>query len=119
MNNITGKQWLQILGSAISGLITGAALLQTLLGQDLALKAVAILGVANIILGSVVTSISGQAQLIKDVAAMPGIEKITVNQNANQTVAQVAVSSAPDARKVEALPSVEATVSNIAQGTKP
>lgn len=88
--NITSKQWFQIISGAISGLITGAALLQTLVGQDIALKIVAVLGIANIILSSVGATLSGQANLVRDVAAMPGVEKVTVNASANQVLAQVA-----------------------------
>jgi len=90
---ITSKQWFQIVSGVISGLITGAALLQTLFGQDLTIQIVAGLGILNIILSSVGTVLSGQASLVRDVAAMPGVERISVNTNATQALAQVATDS--------------------------
>ena len=73
--NITSKQWFQIITSVIGGLTTGAALLQTLFGQALTIQIVAVLGIANIIMGSVGAALSGQASLVRDVAAMPGVGK--------------------------------------------
>lgn len=112
--NITSKQWFQIISGAISGLITGAALLQQLVGQTVALQIVAGLGIANIILSSVGTALSGQAGLVKDVAAMPGVDKITVNANATQSLASVAVAS--DQPKVAASQGSLQEVATIAKG---
>jgi len=114
--NITAKQWFQIVSGIVSGLITGAALLTTLFGQDLSLKIVAGLGVFNIIVNSVGTSVSGQANLVKDVAAMPGVESILVNSKANQTLAQAAVSESLDTAKIEPITSAAAQVQQIAKG---
>jgi len=96
MLNIQPKQWIQILSGSIGGLITGAALLNPLFGEALSLKIVAALGIINILLGSIGTALSGQAQLVKDVAAMPGVEKITINASANPTLAAVAVDPTAD-----------------------
>lgn len=112
--NLTSKQWFQIISGIISGLITGAALMQTLFGQDLTIKIVAGLGIFNIILSSVGTAVSGQANLVRDVAAMPGVEKITVNTNASQSLAQVAVD--PDQTKVGPIPGTRDAVSAVAKG---
>ena len=94
--NITPKMWFQIVSGIISGLITGAALLQTLFGQDLTLKIVAGLGVAGIVLNSIGAAFSTQTSQIKDVLAMPGVERITVNAQANQPLAAVAIDPAVD-----------------------
>jgi hypothetical protein len=96
MLNIQPKQWFQIVSGSVSGLITGAALFQQLLGQEAALMVVAGLGIVNIVISSVGTALSGQAQLVRDVAAMPGVEKITVNAQANPTLAAVAVDQTVD-----------------------
>lgn len=90
MNGLTSKQWFQIISGINGGLITGAALLQTLFGPDLSLKIVAGLGVLGIIINSVGTALSGQASLVKDVAAMPGVDRVAVNANASPALAQVA-----------------------------
>ncbi len=96
MLNIQPKQWFTIVSGFVSGLITGAALLNPLFGTAVSLKIVAGLGIANILLNSVSTALTGQAQLVKDVAAMPGVEKISVNEKANPTLAAVAIDPAVD-----------------------
>ena len=84
MESITSKQWFQIVSGINGGLITGAALLQTLFGQDITLKIVAVLGIIGIIINSVGAVLSGPdspATQIKNVAALPGVEQIRVNVN--------------------------------------
>lgn len=112
--NLTSKQWFQIISGVISGLITGAALMQTLFGQDLTIKIVAGLGIFNIILSSVGTAVSGQGSLVKDVAAMPGVEKVEVNAKANPTLASLAIDPAVD--KIAPIPAALIEVTKTAQG---
>jgi hypothetical protein len=94
--NVTSKQWFQIISGIISGLITGAALLNPLFGETHALQIVSVLGISNIVLSSIGTAFSGQGNLVKDVLAMPGVEKINIGAQANQTLAQLAVDPAVD-----------------------
>ncbi len=94
MGNLNWKLILGILSSINGGLITGAALLQTLFGQDLTIKVVAVLGIAQIIVSSVQSSLSTQASLVRDVASMPGVTRISINEQANSTLAQVATDPA-------------------------
>lgn len=92
--NVSPKQWYQIITGIISGLITGAALMQTLLGQDLTIKIVAGLGILNIIVSSVGTALSGAdspATQIRNVAALPGVERISINEKATNGVAMAAL----------------------------
>lgn len=96
MLNIQPKQWISIISGSVSGLITGAALLNPLFGQELSLKIVAGLGVLNIVINSISTALTGQAQLIKDVANMPGVERVEINAKANPTLAAVAVDPTVD-----------------------
>lgn len=113
--NITSKQWFQIISGSISGLITGAALLQPLFGQDLTIDIVAGLGIANIILSSVGATLSGQANLVRDVAAMPGVARVSLDGQAGAALAQVAID--PAQPKVGAVsPDVRAALQNIAKG---
>lgn len=112
MSNITAKQWVQIVQGLIGGLVTGAALMQTLLGQDLTIKIVAGLGILNIIVSSVAAPFTGQGATIKEVAAMPGIEKITVNSQANSTLATLAVD--PANSKIGATPAALESVQKTA-----
>lgn len=112
--NFTSKQWFQIVSGVNGGLITGAALLQTLFGQDLTLKIVAALGIIGIIINSVGTAVSGQGNLVRDVAAMPGVERITVNTSASQALAQVATD--PAQAKVGTTPQDRPAVMATAKG---
>ena len=94
MESITSKQWFQIVSGINGGLITGAALLQTLFGQDITLKIVAVLGIIGIIINSVGAVLSGPdspATQIKNVAALPGVEQIRVNASATNGVAAAAI----------------------------
>ena len=109
---MTSKQWFQIISGINGGLITGAALLQTLFGQDLTIKIVAGLGIFGIILNSVGAALSGpdsQATQVKNVLAMPGVERIGVNAQATPELAAVAVD--PKQPKIGAVtPDVRATL---------
>lgn len=109
---ITSKQWFQIISGSISGLITAGALFTSLFGQDMTLKIIASLGLVNIILSSVGAALSGQSGLVKDVAAMPGVESIKVNSSASSALATLAVDPAQD--KVSPTQSAEAAVQKTA-----
>jgi hypothetical protein len=97
MGGITSKQWFQIISGINGGLITGAALLQTLFGQDLTIKIVAGLGIFGIILNSVGAAVSGpdsQDTQVKNVLAMPGVSRIAVNAQASPELAALATDPA-------------------------
>lgn len=111
---ITSKQWFQIISGIISGLITGAALLNPLFGETLALQIVSVLGIINIVLSSVGTALSSQGSLVKDVLAMPGVEKVTVGVQANQTLAQIAID--PALNKIAPAQGAQAIVAATATG---
>jgi hypothetical protein len=110
--DLTSKQWFQIVSGVNGGLITGAALLQTLFGQDLTLKIVAVLGIIGIIINSVGTVLSGPdspGTQIKNVAALPGVARVLVNANATNGVAAAAID--PTQPKVGAItPDVRASL---------
>lgn len=112
---ITSKQWFQIISGIISGLITGAALFNPLFGETLALQIVSVLGIGNIVLSSVGTALSSQGNLVKDVLAMPGVEKINVGTQANQTLAQIALDPAID--RISPTREAQAAVTATAAGT--
>lgn len=85
---------LQIIGIilAINGALTGAtAQLTDLFGQVAAHDIVSVASLGSAILGGIITSMSGQGSQVRNVLAMPGIEKITVNAQANQTLSSIAV----------------------------
>lgn len=108
---MTLKQWLQILqiiSNVVSGLITGAALLTTLFGQEFALQFVAVLGIFNIVISSIVTSTSGQGATVKEVLAMPGVDKIDVNEKASAVLTAIAVD--PNVSKISLTPTAKVSV---------
>lgn len=114
---MTSKQWFQVISGTISGLITAGALFTTLFGQDMTLKIIACLGLINIVLSSVGAAVSGpdsQSTQIRNVLAMPGVEKIDVNEKASQTLASMAVNPVID--KIGPTASAETKVTAIAKG---
>jgi hypothetical protein len=88
------KLILNIVSSINGGLITGAALLQTLIGQDLTIKVVAALGVCQIIISSVNSQLSTQVNQIASVAAIPGVSRVAINEQASPAIAQAATDPA-------------------------
>jgi len=89
--NLTPLQWIGII-LAVNGALTGAtAQLTDLFGPTIAKDIVSVASLASAILGGIITSMSGQAAQVKSVLAMPGVEKVTVNAQANQTLASMAV----------------------------
>jgi hypothetical protein len=96
--NLTGKQILSIVAAVVSALMLATTQLTDIFGPSVAKSIVSVAALTNMILNSVVVALTGQATLVKDVAAMPGVEKITVNSGANQVLA--AVASDPQVSKV-------------------
>jgi hypothetical protein len=109
------KLLLNILSSVNGGLITGAALFNPLVGQDMALKIISVLGLCQIIVSAINSNLSTQANTIKEVRAMPGVDKVLVNENANQVLAQIATD--PTEPKVGAsTPAVREVLKETAKG---
>lgn len=75
---------------------------------------VSVSGFVSGILGVVLSFATGQAQQVKAVQDMPGVEKIVVNTQANQTLAQLAID--PEQDKVEVAPGAEKVVASTAKG---
>lgn len=88
--NLTGKQWLSIVAAVVSALMLATTQLTDIFGPTMAKSIVSVAALANMVLNSVVAALTGQANLVRDVAAMPGVESINVNKSANQALAAVA-----------------------------
>ena len=110
--NLTRNQIVGIIMVVLGVLTTSTAQLNDLLGPHLAKDLVSIAGMINTALAGVVTLMSGQTTQIKDVQAMPGVEKIVVNSSANAALATLAVD--PQQEKIEAQPSSEVAVQKTA-----
>lgn len=106
--NLNGKQAISIIIAVLSVLMISGAQLNDLIGSTASKTVVSLAGLLNMILGSVMAAISGQSNLVRDVAAMPGVERISINAQANPTLASVAVdplqtkvgATTPDVRTV-------------------
>lgn len=112
--NLNGKQILAICGAVLSVLIVSTTQLTDLFGAGVAKTVISTAGLVNMILNAVTVAISSQGSLVKDVVAMPGVEKIQVNTQANQTLAQIATD--PLQPKVGTKPEDRAQVIGIATG---
>ena len=98
MIKLNGKQIIQIIGVIISVLMVSSAQLTDLMGPGVAKYIVTIAGLANMILQGITVALTTQSAQVKDVAAMPGVEKITVNASASPALATLAVD--PNQNKV-------------------
>lgn len=90
---------LQIIGIVLvinGALIGSAAQLTDLFGPLTAKYIISIASLGNSIFGGIVTLISGQGAQIKNVLAMPGVENISVNKQANAALAAIAVDPTQD-----------------------
>lgn len=115
MGNLTGKQVLSIVVAILSVLMISTAQLTELLGPTIAKTIVTVAGLSNTIISSIVAALSGQASLVQDVRSMPGVERIEVNEKANQTLAKLAIDPLED--KIEVAPKAMPTVTRTAEGT--
>jgi hypothetical protein len=88
--NITGKQWLSIIAAVVSALMLATTQLTDIFGPSVAKTVVSVAALLNLVINSVVAGVTGQGSLVRDVAAMPGVERITVNSSATQALAAVA-----------------------------
>jgi hypothetical protein len=101
---------LVVLG-VISG---GSAQLTDLVGPLITKSMVAAASLATSIISGWMVVLTGQSNLVKTVQDMPGVEKITVNDQANKTLATLAVD--PNQAKIEATPQAAAAVADTAKG---
>lgn len=88
--NLTGKQILSIVAAVVSVLMLATTQLTDLFGASVARNVVSVAALANMIINSIMAALTGQSSLVRDVAAMPGVERISINAGANTTLAQAA-----------------------------
>jgi hypothetical protein len=114
MYNINGKQLIAIVGAVVSVLMVSTAQLTDLLGPTEAKTIVTVAGLLNMLLQSITVALSTQTSQVKDVLAMPGIEKISVNSQASQALATIAVD--PASNKIAPTQAAMVDVTKTAQG---
>ncbi len=111
---LTLKQVLAIAVAILSALAAATSQMTEIFGPTLAKSLMAGAGLLNTIMSSILAILTSQSGTIRDVQAMPGVEKITVNAQANSTLAGMAVAS--DNAKIEAAPGADAAVDKAARG---
>lgn len=115
MLNLNGKQILGIVGAIISVLMVSSAQLTDLLGATQAKYIVTIAGLLNLMFQSISVALSTQTAQVKDVLAMPGIEKLTVNSQASPALATIAVD--PTVNKISPTQAAQTAVEATAKGS--
>lgn len=113
--NLNFKQVLAIAGAVLSVLMISTAQLTDLFGPGPTKAIVSTAALLNAIFNSVLMVVTGQAAMVKDVAAMPGVEPIKINAQANPTLAAIATDpSQPNIGGTT--PQVQAQLQDIAKG---
>ena len=75
---------------------------------------VSLSGLISGVLGIVLAFLTGQANAVKAVQAMPGVSSIVINEKANPVLAQLATD--PTQAKIDIAPGATAAVTQIAKG---
>jgi hypothetical protein len=113
--NLNLKQIFGVAVAVLGVLMISTSQLTDLFGPGVAKSITAVAGILNSILGATLAVITSQTGTVKDVLAMPGVEKIDVNGKANSTLAAIAVD--PTVDKISPTPAAQAQVTAIAQGS--
>lgn len=110
------RQMMAILIAILSVLAVSTTNLSDLFGPTAAKIIVSASNMLNAMLAGILGVITGQAAMVKDVAAMPGVEPIKVNAKANSVLAAIAMD--PNVDKVAALSTDAAAVAATATNGK-
>jgi len=111
--NLTTNQIIAVVMVILGVLVGSTAQLTDLLGPGTTKTIVSLASLANTMLSGIMVVLTGQTAQIKNVIAMPGVEKITVNSQANQTLAAVAID--PAVNKISPTPAAMADVTATAK----
>lgn len=113
MPTLTPAQWIAMILVILGAITGGTSQLTEVIGPGATKVAVALASLATTILSGWIMVLTGQASQVKAVQAMPGVDKIVVNAQANQTLASLAVD--PSQQKIETAPGAAGTVANTAK----
>lgn len=112
--NLNLKQIISIVIAVLGVLMISQSQLTDLLGPTAAKNVTSLSALINSVLGSVMAVLTSQGSTVKDVLAMPGVEKIDVNGKANQTLSAIAVDPKQD--KISPTPAAQNAVEATAKG---
>lgn len=117
MPNLTLNQKLALTGLLLGLLAGGGSTLTELFGTGMAAKIAAAAGFLNSFVNGAILILTGQGNIVKEVAAMPGVTRVSVNSDANPTLAAVALD--PAQLKVGATtPDVREALKDTVKGTQ-
>lgn len=102
MNNLSTVQILALILVILGAITGGTAQLTDIVGPNWTRVLVAAASLGTSVISGFVMVLTGQSNIVKSVQAMPGVDKIVVNEKANQTLAALAVD--PSNAKIEATP---------------
>lgn len=112
--NITQTQWVAFIIGAASFLGGATAQLTTLFGPNGAAYVASACAIISGLAGVFLMATTGQGSQVKQVLAMPGVEKLDVNAKASQVLAAIAVDPAQD--KISPTPAAMQAVTQTAKG---
>ena len=112
--NITPIQWMLIVIAALGAISGGSAQMTDLFGQTVAKDIASAASFLSSIISAILMPLTGQSAQIKSVLAMPGVDKIDVNAQANPTLASIAIDRTVD--KIAPTPAALIEVTKTAQG---
>jgi hypothetical protein len=113
--NITRNQWFAIIILLLTVLTGGSAQLTDLIGAYATKVVISFSTLATGFLAGVQIILGGQGQQVRDVAAMPGVDRVSINAGASSALASVAVD--PSQSKVGAItPEVRTVLIDTAKG---
>jgi hypothetical protein len=96
LRNLTATQWI-MLGVATAGFLNAStAQLTEWFGAKVAHDIISGIGFIQGLVGAWVVALTSQGSVIKQVLAMPGVDKIDINANANSTLAAIAIDPKED-----------------------
>ena len=113
--NLSGKQWIGIIGVILNTLMTSTALFTKIWGPDIASLIVMALGTVNTMFSGIGIVLASQINTVKDVLAMPGIEHVSVNSQATVGLAAMAVD--PTVNKIAPTRAAMSDITESAKGT--
>lgn len=90
LKGITRNQWLGIIIVILGVIAGGSAQLIEVVGPTVTKLMVSLATLLNTAMGGIIVILGGQNQQVIDVRRMPGVEKVLINENANQTLAAMA-----------------------------
>ena|ERR1039457_4854 len=112
--NLNQNQIIAIILAVVGAMAASTSQLTDIFGPAETKMIVSLCSLLTAIGNTVMAILTSQTGTIRTVQAMPGIEKITVNSQANQTLAQLATDQTQ--AKIETKLGSEATVAATAKG---